>query len=178
MTEKKPENKKRSQKEPDTDNTSLAIPNTSIDSIFDDFMAPFNQMMQPFDQLMESFMPQSMKSFMSEFNTRQPTVDIHDRGDHFVLVAELPGYGKDEVEVQVHDNALELKAEKKTDSESKDDNGSTLQRSYSYFHRYFTLPERVRADRVDGTMKNGILELKLPKKELKLNALPRKIDLK
>jgi HSP20 family protein len=127
---------------------------------------------------MESFMPQSMKSFMSQINTRQPTIDVQDRGNHFILVAELPGFGKDEVEVQVHDNALELRAEKKTDSENKNGDGTSTQRSYTYFHRYLSLPEQVRTDKVDGTMKNGILELKLPKKEPKLKALSRRIDLK
>jgi HSP20 family protein len=169
MTEKTPE--KKSQKKFDPDETALASPSDSLPSIFDGFM-------EPFDQLMESFIPQSMKSSMSQFNVREPTIDIHDRGDHFVVVAELPGYGKDEVEVQVHDNALELKAEKKTDSESKEKGGIRFQKSYTYFQKYLSLPEQVRSDKVDGTMKNGILELKLPKKEAKPKALPRRIDLK
>jgi HSP20 family molecular chaperone IbpA len=52
------------------------------------------------------------------------------------------------------------------------------QSSYSYFHKYLTLPEPVLSEKVDGTMKNGVLELKLPKSEPKPVGKTRRVALK
>ena len=157
----------------------LAIRNSGgLASIFDDFMRPFEEFMKPFDEFMEPLFPRSMRSF-SYLNTREPSFDIQDRGDKFIVTAELPGFGKDDVEVRVNPTSLELKAEKKTDEERKEADGTQNMRSYSYFHRYLTLPESVVTEKVEGTMKNGVLELKLPKKEgPKLEEKARRVDLK
>ena len=119
-----------------------------------------------------------MHSFWSELDRQQPSLDFQDRGDHFSLTVQLPGYSKDDVEVRINSSSLELKAEKKAESKGKTESGNQLQRSYSFFHRYLTLPEQVVADKVDGTMKNGILELELPKKQQKYGDNPRRVDLK
>ena len=151
----------------------LAIRNGGgLDNIFDDFM-------KPFDEIMEPLFPRSVRSFFSDLNRREPSFDIQDRGDKFIVTAELPGFAKDDVEVRVNPNSLELKAEKKTDEERKEADGTQSRKSYSYFHRYLTLPEPVMTDEVEGTMKNGVLELKLPKKEeRKLEEKARRVDLK
>ncbi len=169
MTEKN--TKRKSQRRSDPDTTALAVPNGGLASIFDDFMKPFGEFMEP-------FFPRSLRSFWSELDSRQPSVDIQDRGDHFILTAELPGFAKDDVEVRVNPNSLELKAEKKSDNESKDADDVYQRKSYSSFHQYLSLPEQVVADKVDGTMKNGILELKLPKKEPRLEEKARRVDLR
>jgi HSP20 family protein len=169
MTEKN--QKKKSQTRSDRDTTALAVPNSGIASIFEDFM-------RPFDEFIEPFFPRSLRSFWSELDSRQPSLEIHDRGDHFILTAELPGLTKDDVEVRVNPTSLELKAEKKSDNESKNPDGVQQRRSYSSFHQYLSLPEEVVTDKVGGTMKNGILELKLPKKEPRLEEKARRVDLR
>jgi len=147
-------------------------------SVFDDFMRPFDDFMKPFEEFMEPLFPRSMRSFVSDLNKRETSFDIQDRGDKFIVTAELPGFSKDDVEVRVNRNSLELTAEKRTDEEKKEANGTQKQRSYSYFHRYLTLPEGVMTEKVEGTMKNGVLELKLPKKEGKLEEKARRVDLR
>lgn len=169
MTEKNV--KRKSQKRSNPDTTALAIPNGGLASIFDDFMKPFGEFIEP-------FFPSSLRSFWSELDSRQPSLEIQDRGDHFILTAELPGFAKDDVEVRVNPNSLELKAEKKSDNESRSAEGTQQRRSYSSFHQYFSLPELVVTDKVDGTMKNGILELKLPKKGPRLEEKARRVDLR
>ena len=158
----------------------LAIRNSGgLANIFDDFMRPFEDFMKPFDEFIEPLFPRSMSSLFSDLNTREPSFDIQDRGDKFIVTAELPGFGKDDVEVRVNPASLELKAEKKSDEERKEKEGTQSRRSYSYFHRYLTLPESVVTEKVEGTMKNGVLELKLPKKEgRKLEEKARRVDLK
>jgi HSP20 family protein len=156
---------------PDEDTTALAVTGLGFPSIFEDFM-------RPFDELMKPIFPTSMKSFWSELREREPTVDLQDRGSHYLLTAELPGFEKKDLEVKVDSNVLEVRAEKSTDSETKGKEGSQRQSSRSYFHRYMTLPEEVVSEKVNGTMKNGVLELKLPKRAPKIADKSRRVDLK
>jgi HSP20 family protein len=155
MTEKNTTEKSRIQKA--RGNTSLAIPGFSAPSIFEDFMKPFNESLA-------SLFSNSTSPLWTEF-AKGSNADVQDRGDHFSVTAQLPGFDKKDVDVHVGSNSVELKAEKRSETKSKksDSNSST----YSYFHRYFTLPEHVLPQKVDWTMKNGILELKLPKSERK-----------
>ena len=162
MTDNKNDKKSRRQEDnDDSGSTALALPgfNLNLPSFFSDFM-------RPFDELMAPMFPRFGSSLWTEFGEREPNIDIQDRGDHYVMTAELPGFEKNDVEVQVTNNALELKAEKRASKEDKNQSQS----SYSYFHKYLTLPEPVLSEKVDGTMKNGVLALKLPKAE------PRRLD--
>jgi len=167
-TNKKKEDKSRRSED---DSTALALPSLGLPSIFNDF-APM------FDRFMEPFFPDSMRSFWTEMGGKEPVIDFQDRGDHYMLTAELPGFEKKDVEVKIDSNALELKAERSSDRETKTSEGTMERRSRSYFHRYLTLPEEVVAEKVGGTMKNGILELRLPKRAPKLSDKSRRVDLR
>jgi HSP20 family protein len=163
----------------DAEGGPLAIRSGGLASIFDDFMKPFEDLMRPFGESMESIFPRSMRSFFSDLNRMEPSFDIQDRGDKFIVTAELPGFSRDDVEVRVNPKSLEVKAEKKSEEEKKGKDGSESRHSYSYFHRYMTLPEQVVTEKVEGTVKNGVLELKLPKKEGRmLEDKARRVDLK
>ena len=168
LVEKK--NRDKSRKSED-DSTALALPSLGFPSIFEEFMGPFGQFMEP-------FFPDSMRSFWTEMGGKEPIIDLQDRGDHYMLTAELPGFEKKDVEAKIDSNALELEAEKSADKETKGKEGTMSQRSRSYFHRYLTLPEEVVSEKVSGTMKNGVLELKLPKRAPRLTGKSRRVDLK
>jgi len=164
MTDKKTKEKSPPQK--GRDSTALAVPSLGFPSAFQELLAPFDEFMAPFFR-------GSSSPFWNEMAKNQPRTDIQDRGDHFSLTAELPGFDKNDVEVRIGSNGLELKAEKRADDKRTDGRQST----YSYFHRYLTLPESVVSEKVDGTMKNGILELKLPKAEPKAKDASRRVHL-
>jgi HSP20 family protein len=163
--------KETSRRDDESDSTALAIPGFGLTRMFEDFMRPFDEFVRP-------LFPSSMGSLWTELGERQPTIDLQDRGDHYVLTAELPGFEKKDVEVRISENVLELKGERKTDKESKSGEGTQRQSSRSYFQRYMTLPEEVVSEKVSGTMKNGVLELKLPKREPKALDRSKKVDLK
>jgi HSP20 family protein len=127
---------------------------------------------------MEPFFPDPERYAWSGLHQKEPVVDMQDRGDHYLMTAELPGFEKKDVEVRVDSKILELRAEKSSDSEAKNKEGTSIQSGHSYFHRYMTLPEAVLSERVSGTMKNGVLELKLPKLKEKLPDKSRRVDLK
>lgn len=107
---------------------------------------------------------------------RQPILDLQDRGDHFDVTAELPGFTKDEVDVKVDSDGIELRAEK-SEKSGKEERG-TYQRQTRSYYQYLSLPEPVLSEKIDGTMKNGILQLKLPKRASGLKDGARRVDLK
>ena len=147
--------------------TNLATTaDTGLASMFDQFFRPFDEFFQLFPRVTDS----------EKGGFRQPTLDVQDRGDHFSVTAELPGFTKDEVQVKVGSNGLELRADK-SESVEKSEKG-VFQKSSRSYYQYFSLPDQVIADKIDGTMKNGILELKLPKRASKLKDSTRRVDLK
>ncbi len=152
------------------ESTRLALgPSAGLESIFDEFFRPFDQFFQP-------FFPDAMRPFQwAEAGFRQPILDLRDRGDHYSLTAELPGFTKDEVEVRVDSGGIELKADK-AERESRGEDGS-YQRSRRSFYQYLSLPDEVATEKIEGTMKNGVLELKLPKSRARLTEA-RRVDLK
>lgn len=170
MTEKDQEDESRRPDEKDS--TALAVPDFRFPSIFGDFKPSF-------DEFMRSFFPQGTgRSFWTDqFGEKEPVMDLQDRGDHYLLTAEFPGFDKKDVEVKVDRKGFELKATKKSQKESKSLGRSERQNSFSYFQRHLTLPELVVPENVKGTMKNGVLELKLPKEEPNRDK-SRRVDLK
>ncbi len=101
-----------------------------------------------------------------------PAVDIFETNDSIVLKAELPGVKKEEIGVEVKDNTLTLKGEKKFEKEVKEENYHRIERSYGSFQRAFTLPNTVQPENVRAKFKDGILEITLPKHE---EARPKQI---
>ncbi len=102
-----------------------------------------------------------------------PNVDIFETKDAICVRAELPGVKKDDVHVEVKEGVLTLRGDRKFEKEVKEENYHRIERSYGTFHRSFTLPSSVEAEKVSARMKDGVLEVDLPKKE---QAKPRKIN--
>jgi HSP20 family protein len=92
-----------------------------------------------------------------------PPVDICETEDAIVLTAELPGMKRDDVSVEIKDNTLTIKGERKFERESEEKNYSRIERSYGTFQRVFTLPHLIRPDKIKARYENGILEITLPK---------------
>jgi HSP20 family protein len=168
MTDKKKNGSQPNSK--DADGGNLAVwSGTGVAGIFEDLFRPFDEFFKP---LLER-----ANSPLSELRgSRQPILDLQDRGDHYSVTAELPGFTKDEVEVKIDSNGIELKADKE-EKQGKSEDG-TYQRSSRSYYQYVSLPEEVVSGKVDGTMKNGILQLKLPKRASKLKDNTRRVDLK
>jgi len=104
-----------------------------------------------------------------------PAVDIRETDDALLVQAELPGIDKKDVKVEVKDGVLTISGERKYEKDVKEENVHRIERSYGKFVRSFALPTNVDTERVDATMKNGILEIRLPKQE---SAKPKAITVK
>jgi HSP20 family protein len=92
-----------------------------------------------------------------------PPVDIFETDEALVMKAELPGFSKDEISIELKDNSLVIKGERKHDNEVKEGNYHRKERAYGAFQRSFLLPTTVDQEKVKASYKDGILELRLPK---------------
>jgi HSP20 family protein len=107
-----------------------------------------------------------------EQRTWAPPVDIYETDDALVFQADLPGVAKDEVSIEIHNNTLILRGERKHDAAVTEDNYHRVERAYGPFQRSFMLPTMVDQEKVQASYHEGILELRLPKLE---SAKPRRI---
>jgi HSP20 family protein len=104
--------------------------------------------------------------------TWTPPVDIYETDDALVLTADLPGVSKDEVSIEIHQNTLMLRGERKREAGVNDDHYHRVERAYGPFQRSFVLPTMVDQEHVQATYHDGVLELRLPKSEA---AKPKRI---
>ncbi len=97
-------------------------------------------------------------------NYRQPLADMWETDDEIVTVLEIPGADKEDIKINATEDGVEVKVEKKEEHEEGDKKGSyKLERSYSGFYRYFSLPEGSDVEKIDASYRNGVLELHIPK---------------
>jgi HSP20 family protein len=101
-----------------------------------------------------------------------PPVDIHETDEALILKAELPGCSKDDVHIELYNNRLTLRGERKHETEVKEERYHRRERAYGSFQRVFQLPATIDQDKVTASFQNGILELRLPKSEA---AKPKRI---
>ena len=92
--------------------------------------------------------------------------DIKDRGDKFVLEAELPGFAKEDIHIDVDSNYLTISAERNEGREDSDKEGGYLrrERSYGSFRRSFDV-SNIRTEAIKASYRDGVLSLDLPKKD-------------
>ncbi|MBI5827444.1 MAG: Hsp20/alpha crystallin family protein [Deltaproteobacteria bacterium] len=96
-------------------------------------------------------------------NAWYPPVDIYESEDHIVLKAELPGVDVDNVMIEIHDNTLVLKGERKQGRNLGEENYQRMERFYGAFHREFSLPYTVDNEGVKAGYKDGVLKITVPK---------------
>lgn len=105
--------------------------------------------------------------FGSENSFNSCKTDIKDKGDKFVLEAELPGFDKQDIKLDIDGGYLTLTAEHSSENEEKDDDGKYIrrERTYGSYRRSFDV-SNVNTDMIDAEYKNGVLTVSLPKKEI------------
>ncbi len=104
-----------------------------------------------------------------------PAIDIRETDSALLVQAELPGIDKKDIKLEVKDGVLTLSGERNYEKDVKEENAHRIERSYGRFARSFSLPTNVDTDKVDASMNNGVLEVRLPKKE---SAKPKAITVK
>ena len=104
-----------------------------------------------------------------------PPVDILETENDLVLRAELPGLKPEDVHIQIENNTLTLRGERRFESKDEKANFHRRERVYGAFSRSFTLPSTVEQEKISAEFKEGILQVSLPKKE---ETKPKQITIK
>ena len=97
-----------------------------------------------------------------------PKIDVLRHNGELTIRADLPGLKKDDVKVELTDNALSLSGERKEEKEEKGEGFYRSERSYGSFYRHIPLPEGVKTDTATAEFHDGVLEVKMqvPKSEV------------
>jgi HSP20 family protein len=101
-----------------------------------------------------------------------PAVDIFETGNELVLKADLPDVDAKNVDVRVENLTLTISGERKFEKSGDEKGFHRIERSYGNFTRSFAVPNTFDTENIAATFKNGVLTVKLPKKEA---AKPRQI---
>ena len=104
-----------------------------------------------------------------------PPMDLVEAEDHFLLKADLPGMGEDDVSIEVQDGTLTISGERKAEHESRERGWYRIERSFGSFNRSLTLPDRVDPDGISASFNRGVLEVRIPKPE---EHKPRRVEIK
>lgn len=94
-----------------------------------------------------------------------PAVDVSETDNEMIVRAELPGMAQEDIEVNLQENVLTLKGEKKKEEKEEQENFHRVERSYGSFSRTLTLPANVKAEQIQASFKDGVLLITLPKAE-------------
>jgi HSP20 family protein len=92
-----------------------------------------------------------------------PAVNIYDDGEIFLVRAEIPGVDKDSLEITAHGDQLAIRGERLPTPAEPSASYHRREREGGRFRRVVTLPQRVDADKVQATYRDGILEVRLPR---------------
>ena len=123
--------------------------------------------------------PSLLDSFFNDFDRPRkwaytPSVDVKETEEGYLFNFDLPGMKKEDINVEINGNQLIVSGERKSEVEDDKDGYHRIERSYGSFKRSFQLPDSVDSDKVEGTYKDGVLQLTVAKTP---KIKPRKIDL-
>jgi HSP20 family protein len=141
------------------------------------YQRDFDRMMERFQHDFEDFwaVPPRWRQWMRSrpgfpmmpLKMMMPSVDVEDRGKDFRLAVDLPGFKKEDVNIEVGEESVLIHAKKSTAEEEKQKNYVRRERMAQTFYRRIDLPEKIKSDDAKASLNNGILEVVLPKKEPK-----------
>jgi HSP20 family protein len=132
-----------------------------------------NEMNRLFNNLFDS--PHGREVSGAQERRWIPPMDLVETPDQYVLRADLPGLGDDDVNVQLEDNVLTISGERRSDQRPEQEGYYRLERPTGGFSRSLTLPDGVDPDSVVAHFDRGVLEIRIPKPEQKK---PRQVRIK
>jgi HSP20 family protein len=105
-------------------------------------------------------------SNFSRTNTSLPAVNVKETDDDYFIEVAAPGMSKKDFSINFQNNVLTISSEKQEEKKDEDDNYTRREFSYQAFQRSFTVPGNdVDSDKISASYNDGILNIKLPKRE-------------
>jgi len=144
-----------------TDNGKLR--RTETFAFLDDFEAEMERLWQRTWPFTFGRRPRPLRDLAQPFVTWAPRVDVYQKDNSIVVKAELPGLKKQDVQVEIEGDDLVIRGESKAESEVKEDDYYRSERNVGSFYRRMRLPAGVTAEQIQATLKDGVLEVVVPK---------------
>ena len=150
---------------------------------------PTNHVLATFDDMMEDFSRRFRESIWTpwewaiepyrvEFPIREAYADLVDEGSKFLVRAEVPGIPRDKIDVSVTKDGIEISGETGAEKEEKEKNFVSRERSYSSIYKSLVFPEEVVPEKADCKVKDGVLEVSIPKKKPAPEVKKHKVEVK
>ncbi len=133
-----------------------------FDKAFERFRRDFENALRPYERAMGRELTK-----LSELETSIPYIDLEDKGDRLVLSAEAPGFKKEEIDINICGSSVEITGCKEETNDEKSKSYVRKERMSESFYRTLTLPEEIKYEEVSADLKDGVLEITLPKKNPK-----------
>jgi HSP20 family protein len=139
-----------------------------VDQLFDDFAGTFG-------------LPAFGFGFPTAAQPRSAVADVRvevsETPEGYDIAAEVPGMSEDDIDIDLNNDVLTIKGEKKAESEDTGKNYHVAERTYGRFQRSFRLPDTVDRDNIDASFDKGLLKVHMPKRT-EAKAQTRKINVK
>lgn len=126
----------------------------------DPFFRLQHEMNRLFDEAFTSFGGGTLSALSPTVN---PICDLRETDRAFECELELPGVKEDDIDVQVQDNLLTVRGEKRSEKKQDDKGYHYFERAYGSFARTIPLPTEIDPDKVEAVFRDGVLKLTLPK---------------
>ncbi len=128
---------------------------------------PFSDLVQFRDEIGRWFEGSAEKDKERRSANWAPSIDIKETDKEIIVKADLPGMDIKDIDVSIDSDSLIIKGERRFDKEEKEKDYVRVERSYGSFYRSFTIGVPVKEDEIKASYKNGVLDVIVPKAEVK-----------
>jgi HSP20 family protein len=140
---------------------SLSDPFAFVDRMAEQMDRTFDQMFRDFGMPRRSWLGRPSFGSGEREGLWSPRVEAFQKGDRFIVRAELPGLKKDDVQVDLNDNALTIHGERREEHEDQREGYYRSERQYGQFSRTIPLPEGVIPESAEASFRDGVLEISM-----------------
>ncbi|MGZ3649791.1 MAG: Hsp20/alpha crystallin family protein [Bdellovibrionota bacterium] len=121
------------------------------------------RMQSEMERMFENFWGGDMPMSLTEFSPAafQLPYNVEEKGSHYLLTFDVPGFSKDDIKVEVLDNQLHITGERSEERGEK--KGTRFESSYGAIEQWLTLPQNTKADSVEAHIENGVLRIAIEK---------------
>jgi HSP20 family protein len=109
------------------------------------------------------------------FNELDAPFEVKETKEGYLFKADVPGVKESDLSINLSGNRLSVSGKREEEKKQESETYFSYERSYGTFTRSFTLPEGVDADKVNASLKDGVLSILVPKKS---EAQPKKVAIK
>ncbi len=123
------------------------------------------QMDQLFNRLHQQFLNDTTFAGFQDSFSRTPATDIVDKGDHYLIKADIPGADEKSIKVTEKNGMLTIEAKSEKEKREKGENFIRQERFAGAFVKMMTLPKDADASKLKTEYKNGVLKITIPKQK-------------